>query len=99
MGEEREGERKDGRRVGTRWEKDGILAMTNMQCGITQDRYAEGCGFGLVSVAGDQRSQRPSYQNSLNVVNQWIFPIQMGIYSAIATELMDWFHRWSFNFS
>lgn len=96
VGEEREGECKDGRRVETRWE-DGILAMTNMQCGITQDRYAEGRGFGLVSVAGDQRSQRLSFQNSTNVVNQWIFPIQIS--SAMATELMDWFHRWSSNFS
>lgn len=51
----------------------------------------------LVSVAGDQQSQRLSFQNSTNVVNQWIILVQM--YCAMATELMDWFHRWSSNFN
>lgn len=49
-GEEREGEYKDGRRVGTRWEEDGLLAKITMPNGITQDRCGEGGGFGLWSL-------------------------------------------------
>lgn len=44
-------------RAGTKWEEDGTLAMTNMQCGTTQDRCADG-GFGLWSLLQGNNTAR-----------------------------------------